>query len=320
MYKTKFIIMVALFISATFFTSCNKEDVKGPHSNSDNKNMNIPGADLSVTRLEMPHLNSQYDYICHRLSNGDVNYTIEYDKSKMHARWVAYSYDSRSAQKNWGSRTDEWAGEPFYDNNKEYQLATTSFYSLGYKEYARGHIVGSAERYYSREANAQTFYMSNMSPMLTNFNSIYWGEIEDKARDNWGRKVTEEKSAFYGGTLYIVKGGSLEATKENPNPIMRTINVKNTLGGTKQMAVPRYYFIACLFVAQNGAAKSIGFWVEHKDYNNQSNSFLAEFRRSCACSINELEARTGLDFFCNLNDNVEEAVESTYNITQWSGL
>lgn len=313
-------IMVALFISAAIFISCDKEEHNGPQASTSNKNMNIAGADQSVTRIEIPHLNSKYDYICHRLSNGDVNYTIEYDKSNMHARWVAYCYDNKSAQKNWTSRTDEWAGEPFYDNNKQYQLAKTSFYSLGYKEYARGHLVGSAERYFSREANSQTFYMSNMSPMLSNFNSIYWAEIEDKARDNWGRKVLEEKSAFYGGTLYIVKGGSLEKTEDNPRPIMRTINVRNTLDETVQMAVPRYYFMACLFVSSKGAAKSIGFWIEHKDYNNQTNSFLKDLRRSCACSINELEKKTGLDFFCNLNDNAEEIVESTYDISQWSGL
>lgn len=310
----KYLSILALIGVPVFFASCEKEE-HGIKSNSDNVNANIVGADETVGRLEMPHLNSRYDYICHKLSNGEVNYTIEYDKTLYHPRWVAYTYDSKSAQRNWTTRTDAWAGDPYYNNDKEHQVAIGTF-----RGYNRGHIVGSAERYYSREANEQTFYMTNMSPMLGNFNSIYWGEIEDKARDNWGRNVIKQGSDFYGGTLYIVKGGALQKTTENPEPIKEYINVTNTANNVVKMAVPRYYFMACLFVSSTGSAKAIGFWLEHKDYNNQSDAFLKQLRQSAACSINDLEKKTGIDFFCNLKDGVEEAVESTYNIAQWSGL
>ena len=36
-----------------------------------------------------------------------------------------------------------------------------------------------------------------------------------------------------------------------------------------------------------------------------------------AISIDELEARTGIDFFCNLPDDVEEAVEKEFNTSLW---
>ena len=308
--------MVALSISATFFVSCSKDEAKGPDIDSANKNANIAGADNTVSRLEIPHLNSNYDYICHTLTNGDVNYTIEYDKTLCHARWVAYTYDSHSAQRNWTMRTDAWAVEPFYNNNKQYQVAVQYF-----NGYNRGHLVGSAERYYSQEANMQTFYMSNMSPMISAFNSTYWGEIEDLVRDVWGRSViNQNNSEYYGGTLYVVKGGTLQATTANPDPIMGYCPIKNMMGNSIDMPVPRYYFIACLFVSSTGSAKAIGFKLEHKNYNNTSDTFLSELRRSAACSIDELEAFTGIDFFCNLSDGVENAVESTYNISQWAGI
>lgn len=312
---------MALSLSATFFVSCSKEDDHRP-TNQDNINANIAGVDETVTRLEMPHLNSRHDYICHKLSDGKVNYTIEYDRNLYHARWVAYTYDAQSAKRNWTTRTDAWAGEPFYNTQKQFQVAgiLSNGKSQTFPGYNRGHLVGSAERYYSREANEQTFYMSNMSPMNGNFNSIYWGEIEDKARDNWGRNVITQGSEYYGGTLYVVKGGSLEPTTSNPNPILTYCTVQNSRGEYVNMAVPKYYFMACLFIARNGDAKAIGFWIEHKDFNNKSDAFLAQLRRSCACSIDELERLTGLDFFCNLKDGVEEAVEKTYNTSQWSGL
>ena len=317
----KSLSILALVAVPVFFTSCSKEKDEGG-SSTENKNANIVGADETVSRLEMPHLTSTYDYICHKLTNGDVNYTMEYDKSLYHAAWVAYVYDSKSAQKNWTSRTDAWAGEPYYDNNKQYQIAgiLPNGMSQTFPGYNRGHLVGSAERYYSQQANEQTFYMSNMSPMNGNFNSEYWGEIEDKARDNWGRNVINSKSEYYGGTLYIVKGGSLKATTANPSPIMAYCNVKNSNGDEVKMAVPRYYFMACLFVSSTKSAKAIGFWLEHKDYNNTSDDFLKELRRGAACSIDELELKTGIDFFCNLPDAAEDLVESKYDISQWSGL
>lgn len=316
MNKTnKFLSVLALIIVPVLFSSCSKEKENGKEGPT-NINANLIGRDETVGRIEIPHLNSKHDYICHKLSNGDVNYTLEYDKSLYHASWVAYTYDTHSAQKNWSTRTDAWAGEPYYNSQKQYQVAGNQIF----QGYNRGHLVGSAERYYSREANEQTFYMSNMSPMQSQFNSEYWGEIEDKARDNWGRNVVKQGSEYYGGTLYIVKGGSLQTTTANPNPIMSYCTVKNSNGADVKMAVPRYYFMACLFISSVGSVKAIGFWLEHKNYNNTSDAFLKELRRNAACSIDELEEKTGLDFFCNLKDDVENLVEKSYNISQWSGL
>ena len=311
---TTYVLLVTLSLgSVTICTSCGDKDEEKknpatPTVETNNQNANIAGADETVKRYEIPHLNSNYDYICHRLNNGDVNYSMEYDKSKAHARWVAYTYDSKNAMKNYSTRTDAWSGEPYYNNQKQYQVAVQTF-----RGYQRGHLVGSAERYYSQEANEQTFYMSNMSPMIGAFNETYWGAVEDKVRDVWGRGVTKTNSDFYGGTLYVVKGGTLDR-------LNGTITVNNSLGDAIQMAVPQYYWIACLFVSSSGSMKAIGFWLEHKNYNNTSEAYLRELARSAACSIDELEAKTGLDFFCNLPDNSEALVEATYNITQWSGL
>lgn len=40
--------------------------------------------------------------------------------------------------------------------------------------------------------------------------------------------------------------------------------------------------------------------------------------KDCALSIDELEEKTGLDFFCNLPDVIEEEVESAYNENDWA--
>lgn len=309
--------LIYLLLLPIVFVSCGDNNIpEGPTQNTENANANIAGADLTVTRLEIPHLNSKYDYICHKLFNGDVNYTIEYDKKNYHARWVAYTYDSKNSAHPY-SRTDAWAPEPFYSNDKTFQLSTNSF-PYGYQ---RGHICGSAERLSTIEANQQTFYMSNMSPMLANFNEIYWGAyyskhgfngIETIVRD-WGRSVTNNKSIFKDGTLYVVKGGTIDKN-------LGYIKSKNTYGDEIKMVIPQYYWIACLFVGKEGSARSIGFYFEHKDYKTPTKEFEQNWIRTSACSIDDLEKKTGIDFFCNLKDNIENIVESSYNISQWPGL
>lgn len=298
-----YLLSLSLLSSCLFITSCDDDDndFNGKIEITDeNRNANDASTDASLARWEMPATDTSCDYITHYTSDGLLNYAMEYSKEKMHSRWVAYRYDSKlKAQVT--SRSDEWGVEPFYNNNKTYQIATGFFGG-----YNRGHLVGSAERLYSHEANVQTFYMSNMSPMNGNFNSIYWGEIETLVR-NWGRNCGA------GDTLYVVKGGTLDS-------LLTTTTVKNTLGETVQMAVPKYYYIAVLSLSSEGKAKAIGFWIEHKDFKDSSLSNLKKIRQAAACTIDELEERTDIDFFCNVPDCIENIVEARYTRSSWPGL
>ena len=298
-----YLLSLSLLSSCLFITSCDDDDndFNGKIEITDeNRNANDASTDASLARWEMPATDTSCDYITHYTSDGLLNYAMEYSKEKMHSRWVAYRYDSKlKAQVT--SRSDEWGVEPFYNNNKTYQIATGFFGG-----YNRGHLVGSAERLYSHEANVQTFYMSNMSPMNGNVNSIYWGEIETLVR-NWGRNCGA------GDTLYVVKGGTLDS-------LLTTTTVKNTLGETVQMAVPKYYYIAVLSLSSEGKAKAIGFWIEHKDFKDSSLSNLKKIRQAAACTIDELEERTGIDFFCNVPDCIENIVEARYTRSSWPGL
>ena len=298
-----YLLSLSLLSSCLVITSCDDDDndFNGKIEITDeNRNANDASTDASLARWEMPATDTSCDYITHYTSDGLLNYAMEYSKEKMHSRWVAYRYDSKlKAQVT--SRSDEWGVEPFYNNNKTYQIATGFFGG-----YNRGHLVGSAERLYSHEANVQTFYMSNMSPMNGNFNSIYWGEIETLVR-NWGRNCGA------GDTLYVVKGGTLDS-------LLTTTTVKNTLGETVQMAVPKYYYIAVLSLSSEGKAKAIGFWIEHKDFKDSSLSNLKKIRQAAACTIDELEERTGIDFFCNVPDCIENIVEARYTRSSWPGL
>ena len=42
--------------------------------------------------------------------------------------------------------------------------------------------------------------------------------------------------------------------------------------------------------------------------------------QAAACTIDELEERTGIDFFCNVPDCIENIVEARYTRSSWPGL
>ena len=307
-------IMLGTFVSG-MVVSCGGDDpfeYNGPVPEGDvsgESTDNSWSSDPAAKGYEVPALRQGEDiyFVSHyaKLNNSGsekgLNYCLEWDASAYHSRWVAFVFDNTNNAKRI-SRTNAWAEDP--DLPANVRLSTSSYSGSGY---TRGHICASADRLNSTEANNQTFYMSNMSPMLGNFNSIYWGEIEDLVR-TWGRNCDS------GDTLYVVKGATID------DRILGTIFLDNTLGNQVQMVIPKYYFIAVLSLSSKGIAKAIGFWLEHKDYGNSSAPFLKTMRRGAVRSIDELEELTHIDFFCNLPDWAEDIVESHYNISSWSGL
>lgn len=296
---------LAIFLAfASGCVSCGEDDKN--NSTVQNKNRN---QQPNAQGWEVPHLKGDGIYINHTLADGTPNYCMEYVTDKYHTRWVAYRYDAKTAQRN-TTRSDAWAADLALDGMPQYQIAShlpddrvQTFSKYGYQ---RGHLVGSAERYYSKEANEQTFYMTNISPMIGAFNSDYWGYIEDICRDKWGRPCAQT-----GDTLYVVKGGTIDKT-------IGTCQLYTTNGSLVEMVVPQYYFMACVRRTKDNNVTGIAFLMEHKDYKDTSEANLKSLARKSAMSIDELEKKTGIDFFCNMPDNLEDKVESTF--FYWQGL
>ena len=65
---------------------------------------------------------------------------------------------------------------------------------------------------------------------------------------------------------------------------------------------------------KSSSFKAIAFWLEHTTTPKSQN--LADY----AISIDELEEKTGIDFFPNLNDKLENVVEAAYSVKAWNGL
>lgn len=226
-----------------------------------------------------------------------VTYEVEYDKSKYHSRWVAFRFDGDTR----GQTVSRPEVDPFTDDpslNSSLHIGSNGFS----REYNRGHLCASADRLYNRDANVQTFYMSNMSPQLASFNQAYWVTLE-----NLVQKLGRDAS--FSDTLYVVKGGTIRNDQ-----ILEYVSRPNG----KQVAVPKYYYMALLKV-KNGVYSSIAFWMEHKEYGYNDYKHpapLSEIRKT-AVTVNELEQKTGIDFFPNLPDAAEERIENQKVESAW---
>ena len=58
--------------------------------------------------------------------------------------------------------------------------------------------------------------------------------------------------------------------------------------------------------------EAIGFWMIHAD-EDRSNIEVKNY----AIKIDRLEELTGIDFFCNLPDDIETEVESNLTLSYW---
>ena len=75
--------------------------------------------------------------------------------------------------------------------------------------------------------------------------------------------------------------------------------------------MPKYFYMAVL--SKKGSQwEAMAFWIEHQDVTSWK--ALQEY----AISIDALESKTGLDFFCNLPDDIENKAESTLTLSYWN--
>lgn len=222
-----------------------------------------------------------------------TTYSAEYDTSKKHARWVAFKFFDLTAEVNVNrSPDDSFAADPSLNVN--YQRTRSDF---GAKGFDRGHLCASADRLYSQEANLQTFYYTNMSPQKNSFNTGVWQSLENLTRA-WGRSNTLRD------TLYVVKGGTIDKEEQ----------IWKYIDNDRSKPVPKYYFMA--FLNKKGDKyKGIAFWLD-QTITYPTNVKLANY----AISIDQLEELTGIDFFVNLNDNLEKAIEQQLQLDAWPSL
>ncbi len=281
--------LMAILTMAVGLCACSSDDdVSGE---SANRNANKTSEYPEAGRIEIPQLRGGVVnmFLVKKLSSGEVNYCIEWNIVKKAQRWSAFRWD-KSNSGGYVKREDN-----FIEDTDIPEIYRTTYNNYRGSGYTRGHIVASADRWNSQEANRQTFLYSNMQPQLYDFNGGIWANMEMKIR-TWNTDAFRD-------TLYVCKGGTIDHSSDI---------IETTSTG---LLVPKYFFMAILCKNSstvNGGYKAIGFYIEHRDdYIDEKD--LTPY----IVSIDQLEQLTGIDFFCNLPDHIEDAVEASVAYRAW---
>lgn len=255
--------------------------------------------------MELPAVPEGTAFYTHPMTVGSVktrNYSFIWDEKNLVAPWVAYPLCKSFIGS--GSRTDQWALDPLIPESKQPVLYR------GFKEgnagwYARGHQIPSADRL-NYSANVMTFYGTNMTPQIQNgFNGDIWANLEGKVR-SWANESD---------TLYVVTGCVIDYKDGE--------TVKYALDNNgKKVTVPTGYYKVVLRYRANSTFGYSGYSAcailfDHKVYSDKR--ITSEY----SMSVDDLEKKTGIDFFVNLPAKVGEETtarieaEEPKDVTWW---
>ncbi|AEE16532.1 DNA/RNA non-specific endonuclease [Treponema brennaborense] len=201
-------------------------------------------------------------------------FTLCYREAYEQAEWVAYEINRAELVKE-AARSDNFRADP--------AITTGSATPADYKGsgYDRGHLAPAADMAFSAQAMSESFLMSNMSPQKPGFNRGVWKELESAVRE-WVQEF---------GSVYVVSGPVLEKAT------YPTI-------GANRVAVPEWYYkVLFVPVGPDGAPRMAAFLLPNETSDRGYEAF--------AVSVDEVEERTGLDFFAALDDALETSLEAT---------
>ena len=205
-------------------------------------------------------------------------YTLCYSEPHEQAAWVAYTL-TKSRVYGTTKRTDNFRPDP--------KVKTGSASLADYKGsgYDRGHLAPAADMKWSTTAMSESFFMSNMSPQTPGFNRGIWKRVEQLVR-NW---------AVENGEIHVVTGPVLKGQFKSIGP--------------NRVSVPEYYYKVILD-NKEPEIKGIGLILANAGSDRPIQSY--------AVTIDRVESVTGINFFVDLPDDIEEQIESNLDLSRWS--
>lgn len=250
------------------------------------ENLKLEKIQQSLEEAGLPALKDGDELVKHSA------YTLAYANRFEQARWVAHMIIP-DVIKGTVFRTNDFradekvkagsAVEADYFLKKMKADSTFEYDGFGYD---RGHLAPSADFRWSQTALSESYYYSNMSPQLADFNRGAWGDLEDAIRGYmYSHPATE---------LYVVTGPVLKAGL----PVIER--------GVNKVSIPEQYFKVVMDLSNK---KAIAFLMPNQAITKPLQSF--------ATSINEVEKITGLDFFNKLSPALQEEIESQSDAVAW---
>ena len=216
------------------------------------------------------------------------NYTACYSSRYRCPLWVAAP--QHPSYRGGAKRSGNFRFDPTLPLEVQPQL------SRSFGDYTRGHLLGSAERTATAEANRQTFYASNVAPQLqAGFNAASgaWNNLESFV----DRQVCAD-------TLYVVTGCMFADYTDGSGRMVEAAVTRNRNDGSV-VAVPTAFYKVLLRTRAGDTGRGVGdcapselkcaaFVVGHCEAKGRKPS------AADMMSVAELERLTGEVFFANV--------------------
>ena len=206
------------------------------------------------------------------------NYSLSYSEPHEQAEWVAYELKASDLSATNHKR-------PYFEIDKAVKTGAAHWRNYKKSGYDKGHLCPAGDRRFTKEAHDETFLTSNISPQEHQFNAGVWNRLEQKVR-YWAKK---------NDGVFVVTGGILK------NGLKRI--------GDENVAVPNQFYKVILDNT-NGKIKVLAFIMNHENSDLPLYKFVV--------SVDEVEALTGIDFFPELDDAIEDQLEASSSYKSWS--
>ncbi|MEC3964962.1 DNA/RNA non-specific endonuclease [Flagellimonas halotolerans] len=204
-------------------------------------------------------------------------YTLSYSEPHEQAEWVAYTLKREHL-------TYEDRERPYFIEDPKVKTKSADWWNYRGSGYDRGHLLPAGDRRFSEQAYNETFYTSNISPQNKYFNAGIWNRLEQKVR-YWCKKY---------GDLIVVTGGVLENGLEEI--------------GSEDIDVPNSFYKIVL-KGNGGGAQVLAFLIPAEESQEPLQNFVVP--------VDEIEEKTGIDFFQNQPENWQSAMEARVDTQDW---
>ena len=235
----------------------------------------------NASMMQEKNKNKFFDFLPTSTTNQIIKhdyYTLSYNEKYEQAEWVAYELKKSYLRSSDFER-------PYFIEDPKVKTGSADWRNYKKSGYDKGHLCPAGDMEFAINAYNDTFFTSNISPQVHDFNGGVWNRLEQKTR-YWATK--------YDG-IYVITGGVL-------NSSLKTI-------GKEKVSVPNYFY-KILLDNSNGQYKMIAFLVP----NTKSDKSLYSF----VVSVDSLEKMTGIDFFPKLDDKTENRLEKSSDYKSWS--
>lgn len=239
-----------------------------------------------IGKVGVPITNTQQEVVNH------LAYQFSYNEEHEQPNWVMHMILPDIKNGN-VSRTNDFRPDTMVTTGSSEEVdyflkelnedgETYTYDGFGYD---RGHLAPSADFRWSQRALSESYFYSNMSPQIADFNRLSWAELE-----GWLRGYVLQNDV----SLFVVTIPVFETELEK---IARSKN---------NLSIPSSFIKAAIDLENNQA---VAFLLPHAKNPKPLESY--------AISIDDAEKMIGFNLFPNLTKLGIETIESEIDITKW---